>query len=92
MTLDDLDIKYGLQKYRVVLRSIPDAIYVDLYNFIWYGYSVGQSQALQIVKDFDFEMTCDVIGDPEVKYFDFAKALPRSIEHHLNFVIISSST
>ena len=40
--------------------------------FIWYGSSARQNQILQIVKHFDIDLTCNVIGDPEVKNIRFS--------------------
>ena len=36
-----------------------------------YGSSARQSQTLKIVKHFDFDLTCDVISDPEVNKIRF---------------------
>ena len=72
MTLNDLDLEYAHRKLRVILRSVPDTIQV-VYSllFILYGRSARQNQVHQIVKHFDFDLNCDVIGDPKVNNVRF---------------------
>ena len=66
MTLNDLDLEYAHRKLRMILRSVPDTIHVVLLTFHTAGSSARQNQILQIVKHVDFDLTCDVISDPDI--------------------------
>ena len=81
MTLNALDLEYAHRKLRTILKSVLDTIHVDLLTFsIPNGSSAPQSQTLQIVKHFEFDLTCDVISDPEVNniMFPSTKSLYRT--------------
>ena len=56
----------------IILRSVPDTIHVvTLTYFYFIGRRARQNQIRQIVKHFVFDLTCDVIGDPEVNKIRF---------------------
>ena len=68
MALNDLDHECGHRKLGVILRSVPHTIHaVELTHFcLIRRCSSRQNQVRQIVKHFDFDLTCVAIGELEV--------------------------
>ena len=64
MTLNDLDLEYAHRKLKSVLDTTHVAVLA--YSHFIRPYSVRQNHVHQIVKHFEFDVTFDVIGDPEV--------------------------
>ena len=64
MTLNLNVLTEGLGWYLELSQTRRMSLYWRI--SIWYGSSVRQNQILQIAKHFDFDLTCDVIGDHEV--------------------------
>ena len=72
MTLNDLDFEYAHQKLGMILRSVLDMIMLSYWLIsILYGCNMQQNQKCQIVKHFDFDLTCDVISDHEINKIRF---------------------
>ena len=58
---------YGIRNLLMLIRRIPDIIHFELltyFRLVWLQRMT--KPAWQIVKDFDFDLTCDVFGDIEV--------------------------
>ena len=87
MTLNDLDHEYVHRKLGLMLRSVPHTIRVVVLTYfcLILRCSAQQNQIRQIVKHFDFGLTCIVIGEPEVSNVRFPSMFSSFIERRLNF-------
>ena len=77
VTLNDLNLQYAHQKLRCnldnqkCLRHDPCCCCIDLFPYDTIVVRDKARKLRHIVKQFDFDLTCDFIGDPEVNNLRF---------------------
>ena len=65
MTLNGFDLENAQRKLSLILRSVPDTTHIVVFTFST-AVVRDKNQVRQIVEHFDFDWTCDVIGEPEI--------------------------
>ena len=71
VTLDDLDLYYGLKAQEMILTDVSDTIHADSLTLLCskhINFTRRCHQARE-VENSDFDLTCDVISDLRVNFF-----------------------
>ena len=84
VTWDDLDLYYGHKAQEIILTNVRDTIQAHLLALFELNIEILLADVTK-PENFDFDLTCDVTGDPEVIKICFPSTVFRAFKCRLNF-------